>query len=116
MMEIVSNTKAVSELAELFHRNGYVRRPNLNRRALTPRSYKKGYEVRLVCEEVCHMWCSCRDGAAKGMSSGKHALKTRSIYATSSNPPYSEYVCLNDADTECYTMVVRTEETRGVVR
>ena len=50
MRKWVPSAVVVNELATLFHRNGYVRLPNLDRRAATPRAYKKGYEVRLVAD------------------------------------------------------------------
>ena len=41
------------QLAEFFHRNGYVRQVNLDRRAeVTAQVYKKGDEVRLVANSV----------------------------------------------------------------
>ncbi len=46
--EVAPFPEVVAELAALFRRNGYVRWPNWDRRAATPRAYKKGYEVRLV--------------------------------------------------------------------
>ncbi len=41
---------AIRRLAVLFHANGYVRRPNLDKKAAAQesRAYHKGYEVRLV--------------------------------------------------------------------
>ena len=42
------NRKVIDELSRLFHRNGYVRWPNEDRYAATPRGYKKGCELRLV--------------------------------------------------------------------
>jgi hypothetical protein len=40
--------EAAAELSAYFHRNGYVRRPNQDRRAAERSRYKKGHEVRLV--------------------------------------------------------------------
>jgi len=40
----------VRQLAYLFHRNGYVRRVNVERRRTEGQKYKKGDEVRLVAE------------------------------------------------------------------
>ena len=37
-------------LAEAFHRAGYIRQPNAARAKSDGRSYKKGYEVRLVAD------------------------------------------------------------------
>jgi hypothetical protein len=45
----------VEQLTAIFHRNGYVRLPNLKRRAATPRAYKKGYEVRLVAGTMAEL-------------------------------------------------------------
>ncbi|MCX7699888.1 MAG: hypothetical protein N2039_03335 [Gemmataceae bacterium] len=42
--------KVVAELATLFHRNGYVRRQNPERRVLDGPLYKKGDEVRLTAQ------------------------------------------------------------------
>lgn len=39
---------ALRELAAIFDRNGVLRTPNLARRAASPRSYKKGYELRFI--------------------------------------------------------------------
>ncbi|NOT98302.1 MAG: hypothetical protein HOO97_04315 [Sideroxydans sp.] len=49
-MAAVRIPKSVAkQLAEFFHRNGYVRQVNLERRAeVTAQVYKKGDEVRLV--------------------------------------------------------------------
>src|SRR2546430_41842 len=40
----------VRQLAASFHRNGYMRRPNPDRRKAEPHEYKKGYEIRLVAD------------------------------------------------------------------
>ena len=50
MRKWVPSAAVVEELATLFYRNGYVRVPDMDRRAATPRTYKKGYEVRLVAD------------------------------------------------------------------
>lgn len=50
--------RIVRELAELFHRNGYIRMYDAERRAAEGSDYKKGDEVRLVAEskkELIHM-------------------------------------------------------------
>lgn len=44
----IEPSDAIAELSACFHRNGYVRRPNQDRRAAERSRYKKGYEVRLV--------------------------------------------------------------------
>lgn len=46
---------AVEQLTAFFDRNGYVRVPDSDRRADTPRSYKKGYEVRLVANSAAEL-------------------------------------------------------------
>lgn len=40
--------EGIEQLATFFHRNGYVRMPNRDRRAAESSKYKKGYEVRFV--------------------------------------------------------------------
>lgn len=44
------NRKVIERLADLFRRNGYVRRANPVRRKKEKARYKKGDEVRLVAE------------------------------------------------------------------
>ena len=46
--EVTPSALAAAYLAAYFHRNGYLRLPNRDRRQAASRSYKKGYEVRLV--------------------------------------------------------------------
>ena len=46
--EVTPPALAVAYLAAYFRRNGYVRLPNQDRRHAASRTYKKGYEVRLV--------------------------------------------------------------------
>ena len=43
--------EAAARLAEIFRRNGYTRRPNMDRREEEKTDYKKGWEVRLVLRE-----------------------------------------------------------------
>lgn len=48
----------MNSLRDYFDRNGYVRTPNRDRREKESRTYKKGYEVRLVAftrEELTHI-------------------------------------------------------------
>ena len=52
MRKWVPLAAVVEDLATLFHRNGYVRLPDMDRRAASPRGYKKGYEVRLVADSL----------------------------------------------------------------
>jgi hypothetical protein len=46
---------ALKELVALYRRNGALRLPNLQRRSKTPRSYKKGYEVRFVARSQAEL-------------------------------------------------------------
>jgi hypothetical protein len=53
--EIAPDPATVQRLAELFHRNGYVRSVNPVRRKKEGRLYKKGAEVRLVAESAAEL-------------------------------------------------------------
>ena len=50
MKQVVPEAAMVERLAELFHRNGYLRRLDAVRRVEEGQLYKKGAEVRLVAE------------------------------------------------------------------
>ena len=53
MSEVTPAPEVVAQLAAVFHRNGYVRWPNWDRRASDGYvGYKKGYEVRLVASST----------------------------------------------------------------
>jgi hypothetical protein len=73
----VSRKTAVRELARLFHRNGYVRRPNRARRKAAPRDYKKGYEVRLVANSNAELRSIRRLLRAAGFKPGRPFRKAR---------------------------------------
>lgn len=45
---IPATLSPIETLVRFFHRNGYLRRPNLERRKAESRTYKMGYEIRLV--------------------------------------------------------------------
>src|SRR5438128_2454257 len=51
----VADSEIIEQLAEFFHQNGYLRRPNWKRQKAMPRAYKKGYEVRLVAETAAEL-------------------------------------------------------------
>jgi hypothetical protein len=55
MVQVASNSAVVKRLAELFHRNGYVRSVKPVRRVKKGRLYKKGAEVRLVAESTVEL-------------------------------------------------------------
>ena len=69
--------EVVEQLTMLFARNGYIRRPNLKRRAATPRVYKKGYEVRLVADSVADLRAIRRLLRAAGFNPGRPFAKAR---------------------------------------
>lgn len=50
MAEVIPEREVVKRLAAYFHRNGYVRRLDQDRRKAKGMLYKKGAEVRLVAE------------------------------------------------------------------
>ena len=50
MSDVAPSPEVVEQLAEFFHRNGYVRRINAVRREEDGQLYKKGAEVRLVAD------------------------------------------------------------------
>jgi len=52
MNKISTKAEAVRRLTEYYYRNGYVRRPNLERRKTDLQNYRKGYEVRLVADSL----------------------------------------------------------------
>ena len=45
----------VTQLAASFRHNGYMRKPNPDRRAAEPHEYKKGYEIRLVADSLAEL-------------------------------------------------------------
>jgi hypothetical protein len=62
-------------LADYFERNGYLRYPNPDRREKESRTYKKGYEVRLVAysrQELTHIRRLLK---AAGLPAGKPFAK-----------------------------------------
>jgi hypothetical protein len=69
--EIAPSTKVVEQLAGFFRRNGYVRRPNLDRRLAAPRRYKKGYEIRLVAQTLTELQRIRRLLRAAGFEPGR---------------------------------------------
>ena len=77
MSEVVPSPEVVAGLSALFERNGYVRLPNLDRRAATPREYKKGYEVRLVAGSVAELRAVRRLLRAAGFVPGRPFAKAR---------------------------------------
>ena len=64
-------------LVELFNRNGYVRWPNPDRRASNPRTYKKGYEVRLVANSLAELREMRRLLRAAGFTPGRPFSEAR---------------------------------------
>ena len=58
----------VEELAAFFNRNGYMWLPNYDRREEEPRTYKKGYEVRLVANSLAELQTIRRLLAEAGFS------------------------------------------------
>ncbi len=77
MAEVGPSPDVVERLAALFHRNGYVRWPNPDRQASTPRTYKKGYEVRLVAESLAELREIRRLLRAAGFKPGRPFAKAR---------------------------------------
>ena len=77
MAKVTPSRQVVEQLAALFRRNGYVRWPNLLRRAATPREYKKGYEVRLVADSVAELRAIRRLLRAAGFFPGRSFPKSR---------------------------------------
>lgn len=77
MAEAVPSPEVVAELAALFRRNGYVRWPNPDRLAATPRGYKKGYEVRLVANSAAELRAIRRLLRAAGFEPGRPFAKSR---------------------------------------
>ncbi|MBX9626921.1 MAG: hypothetical protein K2X82_24180 [Gemmataceae bacterium] len=71
MAELAPTPEVVEQLTESFRRNGYVRWPNQDRRAATPRAYKKGYEVRLVADSVAELRTLRRLLRAAGFEPGR---------------------------------------------
>jgi hypothetical protein len=70
--------EAVARLAELFRRNGYVRRLNAARRAAEGyRGYKKGDEVRLVANSLAELAEVRRLLRALGLKPGRPFRKAR---------------------------------------
>lgn len=67
--------KVIADLSALFRRNGYVRRPNPDRRAAEPREYKKGYEVRLVADSKAELKEIKRLLLAAGLEPGRPFAK-----------------------------------------
>ncbi len=55
MTKIDPAAEAVERLAELFHRNGYIRARDPERRLKEGQLYKKGAEVRLVAESKAEL-------------------------------------------------------------
>ena len=55
MVESEPPRAVVEQLANLFHRNGYVRTLNPKRRAAESQNYKKGDEVRLVAKSSAEL-------------------------------------------------------------
>lgn len=58
-------------LVRFFQRNGYLRRPNLERRKAEPRAYRKGYEIRLVANSERELAEFRRLIDAAGLKPGK---------------------------------------------
>ena len=77
MATVVPNSAVVEQLAGFFRRNGYVRWPNLDHRAATPREYKKGYEVRLVAESMAELRAIRRLLRAAGFDPARPFAKAR---------------------------------------
>jgi hypothetical protein len=69
--------EVVERLAMLFARNGYIRRPDLKRRAAAASAYKKGYEVRLVADSVAELRAIRRLLRASGFHPGRPFAKSR---------------------------------------
>ena len=69
--------EVVAELARLFHRNGYVRWLNPDRRAAEGAFYKKGDEVRLVANSAGELRTIRRLLRAAGFTPGRSFRKAR---------------------------------------
>ena len=55
MAAIRKSPSAWKDLSHFFHRNGYVRWQNAERRQLEGQAYRKGDEVRLVAESLAEL-------------------------------------------------------------
>ena len=77
MAKVAPAPEVVERLAGLFRRNGYLRWPNPIRRAADPRTYKKGYEVRLVAESKAELRQIRRLLRAAGFAPGRPFAKAR---------------------------------------
>jgi len=65
----------MNSLAEYFERNGYLRYPDPERREKESRTYKKGYEVRLVAYSRQELANIRRMLRAAGLPAGKPFVK-----------------------------------------
>lgn len=72
----LTNDSAVSQLVGFFRRNGYLRVPDLARREEELRTYKMGYEIRLVAQSKQELATIRRLLRAAGLKPGRPFSKT----------------------------------------
>ncbi len=91
-----SVTAAQSQLVDLFHRNGYNRVPDETRRAEEPRTYKMGYEIRLIAQNKAELAIIRRLLRTVGLKPGKPYSKANQwcqpVYGKSAMETFSQWI------------------------
>lgn len=95
-----SETTSESQLVDFYNRNGYMRVPDKDRRKKNPRTYKMGYEIRLVAQTKRELALIRRLLRSVGLKPGKPFSKVNQwcqpIYGKSAVERFTQWIAQFD--------------------